>query len=146
MRKNSSFILGALAGTCLTLLAAGPKSEFWVQAAKAATSGAKAAPMSEKMVSSRRAQPLAMERVQALTRLPGAPGRRELADYYTALTGRSTEALSFYMVLAFFKLAAIVEGAHLHHTTGALQTDYSRGLEQDVPRLLAEAAWFAGLG
>ena len=43
MRKNSSFILGALAGTALTLLVAGPRSEFWVQAAKAATSAATSA-------------------------------------------------------------------------------------------------------
>ena len=38
MRKNSHFLVGALAGTCLTLLVAGPKPEFWVAAAKAATS------------------------------------------------------------------------------------------------------------
>ena len=37
MRKNSHFLLGALAGTCLTLLVAGPKPEFWIAAAKAAT-------------------------------------------------------------------------------------------------------------
>ena len=38
MRKNSHFVLGALAGTCLTLLATGPKPDFWIAAAKAATS------------------------------------------------------------------------------------------------------------
>ena len=38
MRKNSYFLLGALAGTCLTLLVAGPKPEFWIAAARAATS------------------------------------------------------------------------------------------------------------
>jgi carboxyl-terminal processing protease len=38
MRKNSHFLVGALAGTCLTLLVAGPKPEFWIAAAKAATS------------------------------------------------------------------------------------------------------------
>src|SRR5271169_4201403 len=38
MRKNSSFFIGALTGTCLTLLVAGPSSEFWIKAAKAATS------------------------------------------------------------------------------------------------------------
>src|SRR6202035_366119 len=43
MRKNSTFFLGALAGTCLTLLVAGPSSEFWVRAAKAATSAATSA-------------------------------------------------------------------------------------------------------
>jgi carboxyl-terminal processing protease len=37
MRKNSHFLLGALAGTCLTLLVAGPKPDFWIAAAKAAT-------------------------------------------------------------------------------------------------------------
>jgi carboxyl-terminal processing protease len=36
MRKNSVFFLGALAGTCLTLLVSGPRSEFWVNAARAA--------------------------------------------------------------------------------------------------------------
>src|SRR3984957_8787544 len=43
MRKNSTFFLGALAGTCLTLLVAGPSSEFWVRAAKAATGAATSA-------------------------------------------------------------------------------------------------------
>ncbi len=43
MRKNSTFFLGALAGTCLTLLVAGPSNEFWLRAAKAATSAATSA-------------------------------------------------------------------------------------------------------
>ena len=36
MRKNSVFFLGAVAGTCLTLLVSGPRSEFWINAARAA--------------------------------------------------------------------------------------------------------------
>jgi carboxyl-terminal processing protease len=36
MRKNSVFFLGALAGTCLTLFVSGPRSEFWINAARAA--------------------------------------------------------------------------------------------------------------
>jgi aminoglycoside phosphotransferase (APT) family kinase protein len=90
-----------------------------------------------------RPRPFAMERVQALTRLPGAPGRRELADYYTALTGRSTQALSFYMVLAFFKLAAIVEGAYARFLGRDVDSDYARGLGADVPGLLRDAAHLA---
>jgi aminoglycoside phosphotransferase (APT) family kinase protein len=90
-----------------------------------------------------RPRPIAMERVQALTRLPGAPGRRELADYYTALTGRSTEALSFYMVLAFFKLAAIVEGAYARYLGRDVDSDYARALGADVPGLLRDAAQLA---
>ncbi len=38
MRKNSLFFLGAVAGTCLTLLVTGPRDQFWVAAARAAAS------------------------------------------------------------------------------------------------------------
>jgi carboxyl-terminal processing protease len=38
MRKNSVFFLGAVAGTCLTLVATGPRGESWIAAAKAAAS------------------------------------------------------------------------------------------------------------
>ena len=38
MRKYSVFFLGAVAGTCLTFLATGPRGELWVAAAKAASS------------------------------------------------------------------------------------------------------------
>jgi len=38
MRKNSLFFLGAVAGTCLTLLVTGPRGELLIAAAKAATS------------------------------------------------------------------------------------------------------------
>ena len=85
-------------------------------------------------------RPIAMERVQALSRLPGAPGRRALADYYTSLTGRSTQALAFYMVLALFKLAAIVEGAYARYLGRDVDSPYARALGADVPRLLRDAA------
>ena len=93
-----------------------------------------------------RARPIAMERVQALSRLPGAPGRRALADYYTSLTGRSTQALAFYMVLALFKLAAIVEGAYARYLGRDVDSPYARALGADVPRLLRDAAHLAGTG
>jgi aminoglycoside phosphotransferase (APT) family kinase protein len=87
----------------------------------------------------------AMPRVQAVSRTPGAPTRRELADLYTSLTGRSTEDLSFYMALAFFKLAAIVEGAYARFLSGEVDSEYARNLAADVPRLLDEAARFADI-
>lgn len=93
-----------------------------------------------------RTEPIAMPRVQALTRLPAAPARRELADYYTALTGRSTRDLAFYMVLAFFKLAAIVEGAYARFLAGDVDSPYARALAQDVPALLRDAALLAAAG
>ena len=47
------------------------------------------------------------------------------------------------MALAFWKLAAIVEGAYAQYVAGRLDTDYARALADDVPRLLDEAASFA---
>src|ERR1700676_2534996 len=38
MRKNSVFFLGAVAGTCLTLLVSGPRGDLLIAAAKAAAS------------------------------------------------------------------------------------------------------------
>ncbi len=49
------------------------------------------------------------------------------------------------MTLTCWKLAAIVEGAYAHFVAGDVDDDYSRALATDVPRLLDEAAGFAGL-
>jgi aminoglycoside phosphotransferase (APT) family kinase protein len=81
-----------------------------------------------------------MPKVQALTRMPGAPTRSELAEHYTALTARSTDALGFYIALAFFKLAAIVEGAYARYVHGLDDSPWARSLGADVPRLLEDAA------
>jgi aminoglycoside phosphotransferase (APT) family kinase protein len=83
--------------------------------------------------------------VQAVTRSAGAPARRELAERYALRSGRSVEAIDWYMAFAFWKLAAIVEGAYAQHVHGMLDTAYARELETDVPRLLSEAAAIAGL-
>lgn len=87
----------------------------------------------------------AMPTVQAFSRGAGAASRAELAERYSAASGRSIEHLTFYLTLAFWKLAAIVEGAYAHHLQGNLDTTYARELETDVPALLREAAAFAGI-
>ncbi|MCW3013259.1 MAG: aminoglycoside phosphotransferase [Solirubrobacterales bacterium] len=87
----------------------------------------------------------AMPKVQAVSRGGGAPSRAALAERYAERSGRSVEHLDWYMALAFWKLATIVEGAYAQYVSGALRTPYARDLEHDVPRLLAEAAGFAGL-
>jgi aminoglycoside phosphotransferase (APT) family kinase protein len=92
-----------------------------------------------------RQEPVAMPRVQGFSRVSGAPTRAELARRYEDRSGRSLEHLDYYMALAFWKLAAIVEGAHLHYSTGKLRSEYARALGDDVPRLLAQARAFAGL-
>jgi aminoglycoside phosphotransferase (APT) family kinase protein len=92
-----------------------------------------------------RAEPPAIPAVQAVTRVPEAPSRDELLTRYAERSGRSVDGFEWYLALAFWKLAAIVEGAYAQHVRGKLTSDYARDLEHDVPRLLAEAVGFAGL-
>jgi aminoglycoside phosphotransferase (APT) family kinase protein len=87
----------------------------------------------------------AMPRVQGVSRVHGAPTRAELAAAYQEKSGRSVEHVHWYMALAFWKLAAIVEGAYAQYVDGRLDSRYARELEHDVPALLREAAGFAGL-
>ena len=88
----------------------------------------------------RSVHPAAIERIQGVSRLSGAPGRAELADRYAKQTGRSVDHLPYYMALAFWKLAAIIEGAYAQYVSGRLDSDYARDLGEDVPRLLDEAS------
>ncbi len=87
----------------------------------------------------------AMPHVQGVSRVPGAPSRQALAARYAERTGRSVARIDWYMALAFWKLAAIVEGAYAQYCRGELRTAYAERLEHDVPRLIDEAAGFAGL-
>jgi aminoglycoside phosphotransferase (APT) family kinase protein len=92
-----------------------------------------------------RAERPAMPAVQAISRIDGAPTRSELAERYAARSGRSIEHLPYYMALAFWKLAVIVEGAHAHWVAGDYRSAYAAALEEDVPALLREARWFTRL-
>jgi aminoglycoside phosphotransferase (APT) family kinase protein len=87
----------------------------------------------------------AMPTVQAISRIDVAPTRGELAERYAARSGRSVEHLPYYMALAFWKLAVIVEGAHAHWVAGDYNSAYAAALEEDVPALLREARWFTRL-
>jgi aminoglycoside phosphotransferase (APT) family kinase protein len=86
-----------------------------------------------------------MPRVQAVTRVPGAPSRAELAARYAERSDRSVEHIDWYCAMAFYKLAMIVEGAYAQYLDGRLRTPYAAALEHDVPALLREAARFARL-
>lgn len=94
----------------------------------------------------RRAQPPAFEHLQAVSRRPGAVDRRALAQRWAARTGLGLEHLDYYMVYAFWRLAAIVEGAYCLYVQGKVNSDYARKLEYDVPALLDEARQAAAGG
>jgi aminoglycoside phosphotransferase (APT) family kinase protein len=81
----------------------------------------------------------------AVSRSAGSPEREDLAARYAERSGRSVEDLAWYMALALWRLAAIVEGAYAQYLDGRLRTEYARRLAEDVPRLLEEAAFAARL-
>ncbi|MFT5335535.1 MAG: hypothetical protein ACJASY_001499, partial [Halioglobus sp.] len=54
-------------------------------------------------------------------------------------SGISCEQLDFYLCFAFWRLAAVVEGAFGLYLDGKVDSAYARGLEYDVPALLKEA-------
>ena len=87
----------------------------------------------------------AMPRIQAVTNVAGAVSRRDLAERYASTSGRNVDHLGWYMAMAFWKLAAIVEGAYAQLVRGETDTVYARALEFDVPLLVAQA-WDLRLG
>lgn len=84
-------------------------------------------------------EPPAFTALQSISRRSGVISRRELAGRWAESVGRPLHHMNFYMALAFWRLAAIIEGAYGLFLAGQLTSDYARGLEYDVPALLAEA-------
>jgi aminoglycoside phosphotransferase (APT) family kinase protein len=87
----------------------------------------------------RQVEPPGFQHVQAVTRTAGVISRRELAERWAKQTGIDISQLNFYLGFAFWRLAAIVEGAYALYREGKVDTPYARGLEYDVPALLEEA-------
>lgn len=83
--------------------------------------------------------------VQAVTRRHEVIAREALAARWSAATGIGIDNLDYYLCFAFWRLAAIVEGAYVLHRKGLVDDAYSRNLEYDVPALLIEAAQRIGL-
>ena len=86
-----------------------------------------------------RLEPIAMPRIQAVTRGEPGPSRRDLAQRYASVTGRSVDHLEWYVAFALWRLACIVEGAYAQYRRGETNSEHARALERDVPALLAEA-------
>lgn len=84
--------------------------------------------------------------IQAVSNRADAPARDELARRWSLATGFPIDNLAYYQVFAFWRLAAIVEGAHVLQQRGLVDSAYARGLSHDVPALLAAAAQVAGMG
>lgn len=88
----------------------------------------------------RYADPPAFPHIQKVSRQAGVHSRRALAELWSQKTGIGLDHIDYYLCFAFWRLAAIVEGAYSLYCRGKVNSDYARGLEKDVPALLSEAA------
>jgi aminoglycoside phosphotransferase (APT) family kinase protein len=69
----------------------------------------------------------------------GLPTRDELAQRYARRTGRAIDALDYYVVLAWFKLACVLEGAYTRWVKGMSTSDVHRMMGDMVLVLLRDA-------
>lgn len=70
---------------------------------------------------------------------PGFASRAELAARYRERTGRTTGDLTWYLVLANWKLAILLEGSYARHLAGVTDDPFFAQLEEGVPALAARA-------
>ncbi len=80
------------------------------------------------------------ERAQALvvasvTRLPGFPGREQIAERYADATGRDLGALAWYVAFGFFKLAVVCAGIAARGRAGVMVGEGFVEAEQRVAPL-----------
>src|SRR5207249_7192153 len=72
-----------------------------------------------------------MERDAGLTRLPGFRTRGELLERYRERAGRTAD-MKFYLVLAVWKLAVLLEGSYARHLAGVTDDPFFAELEDGV--------------
>jgi aminoglycoside phosphotransferase (APT) family kinase protein len=75
--------------------------------------------------------------------MEGMPSRTELLEYYTEVSGRPTDEIEYYEILAGFKLAIVLEGQYSRFTHGSLDNPKIEAFGAIVPDLLQKAAALA---
>lgn len=81
-----------------------------------------------------------------LTRQPGFPSRDELAARYAERSGRHVDDVTWYEVLAIWKLAILLEGSYARHLAGVTDDPFFALLEDGVPALARRALKVADTG
>ena len=74
-----------------------------------------------------------------VTSLPGFPSRAAVAARYEELSGRKMMHLTFYIVLAIWKLAILLEGSYKRHLDGTTDDSFFALLGAGVPALAKRA-------
>jgi aminoglycoside phosphotransferase (APT) family kinase protein len=81
-----------------------------------------------------------------LTRQPGFLSRAEVLDRYAQRSARHPGDLTWYVVLALWKLAILLEGSYARHLAGVTDDPFFALLEQGVPALGRRALEVAAAG
>src|ERR1700729_1858691 len=76
--------------------------------------------------------------------LSGMPPISDMADYYSKISGRQVDDLDYYLVLARWKYAIVLEQGYARAVRGDVQSDSLLGFGPGVLRLMARAADLAG--
>lgn len=71
-----------------------------------------------------------------LAALGGLAGRRELLDAYLGAGGRQTSALPWYLAMACFKLAIVIEGTWSRFLAGRATRDAGERLHSSATNLI----------
>jgi aminoglycoside phosphotransferase (APT) family kinase protein len=75
---------------------------------------------------------------------PGFRRREELVERYARSLGLDVSALDWYVVLAIWKLAILLEGSYARHLAGMTDDPFFAELERGVPALARRARGIAG--
>jgi aminoglycoside phosphotransferase (APT) family kinase protein len=78
-------------------------------------------------------------RTSRVTALPGFQSRDDLVERYASRTGRDVSNLTWYQVLAVWKLAILLEGSYARHLAGMTDDPFFAEMEHGVPALAARA-------
>ncbi|MFL6139073.1 MAG: phosphotransferase family protein [Frankiaceae bacterium] len=73
------------------------------------------------------------------TTAPGFPRRDELVDRYAERTGREVHDLHWYVTLAIWKLAVLLEASYHRYLAGLADDPWFAALDEGVPALLGRA-------
>ena len=75
---------------------------------------------------------------------PGMPSRDEVVERYGIMTGRSMREVRFYVTLAVWKLAILLEASYNRHLAGTTDDPFFALLDVGVPALLDYARRVCG--
>jgi aminoglycoside phosphotransferase (APT) family kinase protein len=70
---------------------------------------------------------------------PGFMTRDEITQYYAERSGRSMHDVAFYVALAIWKLAILLEGSYSRHRAGTTDDPFFESLDKGVPALARRA-------